>query len=681
MKKKAIEKILIPVELQMEKPYTAVAKKEVIADEAHLLVDVYEGGVRLLRMATSENDYGVWYPETGKWKSKKIKVEGNNNCVWNGNREQTYIDTESEKLIFEMYGDVKYWLRNGYSTWIDCILEQQNQIIWEKKQLRDQRRLERLIERTAHTPENPDDITEWAEKEVFSGFSYLYYKRHGRKVDVACSACGQSDTYPMHGEEYDPMEKTVEKPVHNEKCVCPMCGKKVIWKAKGRVKGTYSMRHAVFLGQPYKENGAVLKYIEVEKVIRLCEADVPGMKDQAKESYIVSDIARAYFEKGKKMQKDFRKYDYFKQEGYWDDCNMYGMNQIEVHEADVYPGTWDNLRGTILEYSGAKEYFNFEGRIHLFDYMKTYMEYPQMEFLAKMGLCLLIRSMLYGALKLNKDGKTPAEILGINQNRMKEVLKKQADSKMIKVLRVEHELGMNWKEDELQFVTAIDYRKEELKVVLQYTTLRKLMNKLNKYTGFHGDRFRSLREIAGLYFDYISMRQQRGYDLTDTIILFPKDLIAAHHKMVQEIDEGKNKKREKEANKRFPNIAKQYRKNKEKFFYEDEEFLIRPARSAAEIVREGRELHHCVGGDNYLTKHNRSESFILFLREKRNPDVPFITVEVKDDDVVQWYAAYDEKPHEHEVDRWLCDYIDIVNFREMEKKEYNDESDVFKFAG
>lgn len=29
---------------------------------------------------------------------------------------------------------------------------------------------------------------------------------------------------------------------------------------------------------------------------------------------------------------------------------------------------------------------------------------------------------------------------------------------------------------------------------------------------------------------------------------------------------------------------------------------------------EGRTLHHCVGGDTYLGRHDRGESYILMLR-------------------------------------------------------------------
>ena len=110
---------------------------------------------------------------------------------------------------------------------------------------------------------------------------------------------------------------------------------------------------------------------------------------------------------------------------------------------------------------------------------------------------------------------------------------------------------------------------------------------------------------------------------------------------------------------RYPNIKKQYRKLRKRYFYEDENLLIRPARSAEEIVMEGRLLHHCVGGDNYLGKHDRGATYILMVRKQSDPENPYITVEIdtKIDRIIQWYGTHDKKPDEKNMQRWLDSYI------------------------
>lgn len=129
--------------------------------------------------------------------------------------------------------------------------------------------------------------------------------------------------------------------------------------------------------------------------------------------------------------------------------------------------------------------------------------------------------------------------------------------------------------------------------------------------------------MASTYADYLSMRENRGYDLTNTVYQFPHDLDEAHEKMVEEVNKEELDKHLKDVAARFPNIRHSYRKLRNKYYYEDDTYIIRPAKSAEEIVTEGRVLHHCVGGDNYLGKHNRGETYILFLRFKDTPNMQY----------------------------------------------------------
>lgn len=70
-------------------------------------------------------------------------------------------------------------------------------------------------------------------------------------------------------------------------------------------------------------------------------------------------------------------------------------------------------------------------------------------------------------------------------------------------------------------------------------------------------------------------------------------------------------------------------------------------------------LHHCVGGANYLTKHDKEETYILMLRFKEEPDIPYITVEIdsKNPRIIQWYGEKDKKPDEKNMQKWLNDYV------------------------
>lgn len=168
--------------------------------------------------------------------------------------------------------------------------------------------------------------------------------------------------------------------------------------------------------------------------------------------------------------------------------------------------------------------------------------------------------------------------------------------------------------------------------------------------------------MASTYADYLSMREDRGYDLTNTVYQFPHDLDEAHEKMVEEVNKEKLDKHLKDVAVRFPNIRHNYRKLRNKYYYEDETYIIRPAKSAEEIVTEGRVLHHCVGGDNYLGKHNRGETYILFLRFKDTPNMQYVTVEIDSEvpNILQWYGAHDKKPDQENIQKWLNAYIRML---------------------
>ena len=141
--------------------------------------------------------------------------------------------------------------------------------------------------------------------------------------------------------------------------------------------------------------------------------------------------------------------------------------------------------------------------------------------------------------------------------------------------------------------------------------------------------------------------------------------------MVMESSKKEADKRLAEVKTRFLNIRKQYRKLRNRYFWEDENLLIRPARSAEEIVVEGRILHHCVGGDGYLGKHDRGETYILMVRKQADPEIPYITVEIdaKRGSIIQWYGAHDQQPDKKNMEKWLDEYVKKLKAGELKTTE------------
>ena len=65
-----------------------------------------------------------------------------------------------------------------------------------------------------------------------------------------------------------------------------------------------------------------------------------------------------------------------------------------------------------------------------------------------------------------------------------------------------------------------------------------------------------------------------------------------------------------------------------KLCFEDDTYVVRIPRGEADFIREGKENNNCVGTFNYYELMLRKQIFVVFIREKVNPDKAFITCEI-----------------------------------------------------
>ncbi len=70
--------------------------------------------------------------------------------------------------------------------------------------------------------------------------------------------------------------------------------------------------------------------------------------------------------------------------------------------------------------------------------------------------------------------------------------------------------------------------------------------------------------------------------------------------------------------------------------FEYGEFLLITPEDFEDFKKESEELNHCVGTSrNYLMQMVTGQNIIMFLRRKEEPEVPFFTIEIKNDEVLQ----------------------------------------------
>ena len=689
MKKKAIEKIpylgLKKLSRKKDVKYIGITEIRIVGHERHLFLEVYRNKKEsretpLVRIVLAKKDFGTYWPEKEEWTRQKIKTDSCYGRVIWGEKHPTWGQEKKENILQsteDLERIKKFCKANVYDKerWWEYIYEHEDDIVITERQNRKHkaymRRQEALADRMTHTKELPEkEILDRADRLYFHNQHYLYYKKHGCRAHIACSKCGGvTDARWKSGISYESQfQSWTEEPREGHYGTCPMCGARGEYKCQGKVKGTHDKYIHLFLGQKYKENGMVIRYVEVGKKWTLgfiCGDKGPEMYNASEELFGV-EIARAYFEPGKKVQIDYHKHNPYTGKDFWDDCNLYGTANIPIGAGLIMSETYEEMKGTIFQYSALQEYAKNVREVNPIDYLERYSQTPQIEVLVKMGLTDVVEKLVkcYYGIVADENARRPDQFLGIRKERVKQLIRKQGDIELLETMQMEKRQNQRWTDEQVEHLTETGLRGDQVELALKYMTMQKLLNRIERYAGceYGSDCSRALAQIrhtATTYADYLHMRESLGYDLNNTVYQHPQNLAEEHMKMLMQADKEKEDKHLGEVAEKYPNIRHDYKKLRKKYFYEDDRYIIRPARSAEEIVMEGRMLHHCVGGAGYLNKHNTGQTHILMLRFKDTPDIPYITVEIdaKIPRILQWYGDKDKKPDEKNMQSWLNTWL------------------------
>lgn len=131
------------------------------------------------------------------------------------------------------------------------------------------------------------------------------------------------------------------------------------------------------------------------------------------------------------------------------------------------------------------------------------------------------------------------------------------------------------------------------------------------------------------YFDYTDLCKQI-VSVSDGIRLDPyfsseDELTALHDNAVGIFNIQKRRITEKDLSESILRIKP--------FAYSNEEYMVKVPDSPDEFLKEGRDLHHCVG--TYLNRVIRGNTNVMFIRKMQEPDVPFFTVEISSSGTIE----------------------------------------------
>lgn len=346
-------------------------------------------------------------------------------------------------------------------------------------------------------------------------------------------------------------------------------------------------------------------------------------------------------------------------------CDVYHHEralQGKPKELDYYyPATYGDLEQWLdiskFTLSYIKDDVVTNDGLDLLKMERRFKEVPQIEGLYKNGFetladNILYEKMWYGMDRFNKNEIELHKFLKIKKETFRMVVSYGLNEN-IEVAGIEA----------LQNLDKTGLKVEEYPDVLnafrEYQDIRRMVNlsqrldvkfkKLYKYISSKGDGCHILSTLLSIYEDYIDMCLYDGMDMTDSFNVFPRDIEAAHDSLLRIKEERKAKDEILRQAIKDETLAKSIKKYSKRFTLENDSFIIRPARSASEIVMEGQAQHNCVGRAGYIDKMIARKCMILFLRRKEDPDKSYYTIETDmNGNLKQAYAKNNKKTADYE---------------------------------
>ena len=473
--------------------------------------------------------------------------------------------------------------------------------------------------------------------------SYLFYESlpSGAK-HFECSHCNQEFKIGFPQRMISDDEYTLYTTQHNGCAKCPKCGRvctvKNIGKAK-TCKNLYEEQRVVAIHR-INEN-----YVQV--IGRVAVKDYSGLSYRPKIRFLPYNQSNYVFRPGRVTQ-------------YKRDSVYSNWHETKTASEPFTPKTsmWyytppDNtytiigvkqLDKTFLRYNRLLEYIDHytEKRMRrgciiieppIMRYLCRFCEYPQIEILQKFGFWEYIEFLVESGKKCFPYVSWKAsDVCGFFKMNKQDFKLFRENGGSFDLLKIKVEIKRLVGKDDMQTVLKwcnllskvrmYDYFSD---VSEKYTNLP-IYRKL-KYIAKQADKENTTVENARhLFFDYLDLAKKLKYDLENEVVLWPKNLKASHDTAV-EVYNAVCAQKEAEAQKEREKKAKKFLcEYKRLYCFSDENFMIMVPTTAEEIILEGKQQHHCVGG--YAARHLEGKLAICFLRSKNEPDKPLYTIEM-----------------------------------------------------
>jgi hypothetical protein len=323
---------------------------------------------------------------------------------------------------------------------------------------------------------------------------------------------------------------------------------------------------------------------------------------------------------------------------------------LSFREEDEWVGGWfGRLRPAGEPKTDLVKFFDLAAR------------YPCVEYLIKLGLGSVVSAKIDGCYTynvINWRGTTMEKVLRLSKQEIKELraIDVEITPLLLHSYRFHKKKGfpLTFKQAHQLREVTFDMNLDLLKQInlphpqaMRYVLKQLSRPDADKWYSNAGSVLRDWR-------DYLEDCKKLEMDMTSEAVLYPNDLHKAHLKTFEKVKYKEDKALNVKIASRLPSLI-------EKYTFEHNGLMIRPAKDTVELFREGRKLCHCVG--RYAKDYANGVCDLLFVRRVVEPDKPFYTMEIQNDKIIQC-RGFENCDMTDEVK----EFVELFKAEKLEKK-------------
>lgn len=581
--------------------------------EKTLIVDMFKpapGAEFLYRLFIGKNKQG-----DDKWFIVDSKGEVSEKSLYTGyyyNKFYYSFSAETDKIIDDYLADTSSYAKG---KGIGKIIAWQNAV--RQKRLKDkyQKIKDSISYELAEIRPLPQAVYKWIDNTVMAYSRYMFYDANGKKQTTArCSVCCN--------------EVTINKVRSGDKVTCPVCHKKCTAKPYRKYLNSngFCNRETIMYLQPFKGTrfcarefvieydysyGRIKPLISMQELSRTT-CDFNGQEMRVQEQYTYDEDY-----KGGDWRKDF--------------CRSVNSS------LPLYPGTLNKIFKRVkgfnkwhIDYGRIARLCNPVGCENLYNAVNQVASLNNIIDNCLINLARDVITYTYRCTEFDLAKGSLRKSFGITKDDLK--ILKQLNPKLyeFKLYKAYKQTGRKIDIEELKEFFAIRSMigcdVNDMLRILEYSSLRKFCQFFRRWESENctsqdkGSWWDPRRHFFSDYKDYIRNATLLEYDLSNSEVLFPKDLEQAHGLAYSIINDKELKNAE------LPQIARQYESYSNLYSYEDKNYCIMPPSRHNDLKNEGKTLCHCVA--TYAKRVAVGSTIILFIRKTSEKDKPYFTLEL-----------------------------------------------------